>query len=220
MYTEEQLVAQDLNDSSVKREVFTVVEEQPSYETGMDAFYSYLMKEIRYPVNARNNGIEGQVDVQFSIERNGSVSHVRVINDIGDGCGSEVERILQKLSSFTPGSQRGRTVKTVMLLSVNFILDPTKTNTDNSPHGSIVFGELEIRKAQLQLDVQYKDGTWHGILKDNEGNPLAGANIVVEGTNYGRVSDLDGTFSVMAEESQDVVISFVGYESIRLKQKE
>lgn len=217
---DEKLFAQDLSDSSVEREVFTVVEEQPSYKGGMDAFYSYLMKEIIYPAEARHSGIEGEVKVQFNIERNGSVSHVSVLKDIGGGCGSEAKRVVKKVQSFTPGSQRGRTVKTIMVLPVKFILDPTKTNTDNSPHGDIVFGELKVSKQKLTVDAAYKDGTWHGILQDTEGKSLPGANIVVEGTNYGRVSDLDGTFSVVAKESQNVIVSYIGYESVMLKQKE
>lgn len=215
---EEKLVAQDLNNSSAERDLFTIVEEAPSYEGGMDAFYSHLMKDVRYPSKARINGIEGQVKVQFNIERNGSISDVRTIKDIGDGCGIEAERIVKGVTSFKPGSQRGRTVKTSMVLPVNFKLEPEKVNADNSPQGSIIFGELEMRKERLQIDVEYKDGAWHGILKDNYDKPLPGANIVVQGTNYGRVSDLDGTFSVIAKESQNVIVSYVGYESIMLKQ--
>jgi len=214
--TEEKLVAQDLKDPSVEREIFSIVEEQPSYEGGMDAFYSYLMNEVKYPAIARSNGVEGQVYVEFDIERNGSVSHVRVVRDIGAGCGSEAARIMNKVNSFKPGKQRGRTVKTIMVLPVNFKLDPTKTNADNSPHGSIAFGELEMRNERLKLDVKYKDGAWRGIIQNNDSKPLPGANIVVEGTNYGRVSGLDGTFTVKAKESQQVTISYIGYESIRL----
>lgn len=220
--TEEKLVAQDVNNSDQieVKEIFKIVEEQPSFEGGMDAFYSYLMKEVRYPAIARNNGVEGQVYVQFNIERNGAVSNVRVTRDIGAECGSEVERIMKKVTSFNPGKQRGRTVKTVMVLPVNFKLDPTKTNADNSPQGSIVFGELQMSKERFQLDVKYIDGAWQGTLQDHERNPLPGANILVEGTNYGRVSDLDGTFSVVANESQTVIISYVGYESTSLPPKD
>lgn len=218
--TEEKLVAQNLGEPISVEEIFKVVEEQPSYEGGMDAFYSYLKNEVRYPAIARNNGVEGQVYVQFNIERSGSVSYVSVVRDIGAGCGEEAERIMNKVSSFKPGKQRGRTVKTVMVLPVNFKLDATKVNDDNSPQGSVVIGELQMIKERLQLSVKYKDGAWHGKLEDNNGKPLPGANIVVEGTNYGRVSDLDGTFSVEATPSQDVTISYVGYESIRLSEKD
>ncbi len=218
--TEEKLVAQDSNKSSSEREVFTIVEAQPSYEGGMDAFYSYLMNEIKYPAAARNNGVEGQVVAQFNIERDGSVSEVSVIKDIGKGCGGEAARVMNKVTSFKPGKQRGRTVKTTMLQPITFKLDPTKTNADDSPQGSIVIGELQMKKERLQLDIKYKDGAWLGTLQNNKGKPLPGANIVVEGTNYGRVSGLDGKFTVEATSSQDVIISYVGYESIRLSEKD
>lgn len=216
----EKLIAQDKDVSSSEREVFTIVEEQPSYEGGIGVLYDFLIKEIKYPVLARDHGIEGKVKIQFNIERDGSLSDVHTIRDVGAGCGLEVERVVNKVSSFKPGSQRGRTVKTIMILPVTFKLDPIKTNSDNSPQGSIIFEELVIKKQLLQLDVQYKNGAWHGTLKNNNDKPLPGANIVVEGTNYGRVSGLDGTFSVEANKSQEVVISYVGYESIRLSEKD
>ena len=117
---------------------------------------------------------------------------------------------------FKPGSQRGRTVSTNMILPITFKIDPSKTNPDGSPQGSIAIGELQMRKEQLQIDVQYTDGLWKGTVKDHEGNPMPGANIVVEGTNYGRVSDRDGTFTVEAKSSQNVTVSFMGYERVRL----
>ena len=214
--TEDKLVAQDSSSSASERETFTIVAEQPSYEGGMDALYRHLMNEIRYPDLARKNGVEGRIYVQFVIERNGTVSDVQTVKGIGAGCGQEAERVISKLTSFKPGVQRGRTVRTVMTLPIEFKLDPTKANADNNAEVSIVVGELQMKKEKLQLDVKYTDGSWKGTLKDNDGNPLPGANIVVEGTKYGRVSDLDGSFSIEAKESQNVIISFVGYERINL----
>lgn len=219
-YPDQKLVAQDANDTSAEREVFTIVEEQPSYTGGMDAFYRHLMKELRYPAVAREHGIEGLVKVQFNIERDGSVSDVHTIRDVGAGCGPEVERIMKSVTSFEAGSQRGRTVKTAMVIPVTFKIDPDKTNADDSPQGGIIIGELEMKMEHLQIDVKYKSGAWHGTLTDNNGKPLPGANIIVEGTTYGRVSGLDGTFTVDADASQDVVISYVGYESVRLSEKD
>lgn len=216
--SENKAVAQELNSS--KREIFTIVEEKPSYEGGIDTFYRYLMNEIRYPSEARNNGVEGHVFLGFSIERDGSVSNVRTIRDIGAGCGNEAERVMKTVTTFKPGSQRGRSVKTEMILPFKFTLDPTKTNADNSPQGSIAIGELKIREEQFQLDVKYNEGAWHGTLKNNNGKPLPGANIILEGTKYGRVTDLDGKFSILAKASQNVIISYVGFESISLTEKD
>ena len=213
--TEDKVQAQDSQLENEARELFTIVEKHPSYEGGLDAFYSYAKNEIRYPSEARKGGIEGRVFVQFVIERNGSLSNIEVIKGIGGGCGSEVVRVLKNSGSFTAGSQRGRTVRTQMILPVTFKLD---TNDDKKePLGSIIIGEVQVNKNKLNVDVKYQDGAWQGTIKDSEGNPLPGTNIVVQGTSFGTVSDLDGTFTVKAIESQNVLISFIGYESILLE---
>jgi TonB family protein len=213
--TEDKVQAQDSQLENEARELFTIVEKHPSYEGGLDAFYSYAKNEIRYPSEARKGGIEGRVFVQFVIERNGSLSNIEVMKGIGGGCGSEVVRVLKNSGSFTAGSQRGRTVRTQMILPVTFKLD---TNDDKKePLGSIIIGEVQVNKNKLNVDVKYQDGAWQGTIKDSEGNPLPGTNIVVQGTSFGTVSDLDGTFTVKAIESQNVLISFIGYESILLE---
>ena len=214
--TEENVKAQD-SQLQNERELFTIVEKQPSYEGGLDAFYSYAKNEIKYPAEARKEGIEGQIFVQFDIERNGSLSNIEVAKGIGGGCGSEALRVLKKADSFIAGSQRGRTVRTKMILPIIFRLD--SDDGKKEPRGSIIIGELQVQKGKLHLDVKYQDGAWIGTIKDSEGNPLPGTNIVVEGTSFGTVSDLDGTFSVEATEYQNIVISFIGYESIRLEGK-
>ena len=214
--TEDKLNAQDSSSSTQEREIFTVVEQQPTFPGGMDQFYNSLKKEIRYPEMARKKGIEGRVYLQFNIERNGSISNIQVAKGIGAGCDEEARRTLSTLPSFKAGSQRGRTVRTNMTLPITFRLDKSEVNPDDTPKGSIAIGELSLNEQLLQLDVKYNDGFWQGSIKDNDGNPLPGANIVVEGTEYGRVSGLDGTFSVEATKDQNIVISFIGYESIKL----
>ncbi|MEL6925661.1 MAG: hypothetical protein AAFO94_16570 [Bacteroidota bacterium] len=58
----------ELPDDAPKteHEVFTLVEEHPEFVGGMDAFYKYVAGEMRYPLAARNKGVEGQVDPSFS----------------------------------------------------------------------------------------------------------------------------------------------------------
>jgi len=217
--SQEKVRAQQTSDTTTEREFFTVVAEQPSYNGGVDALYRSLMSEVRYPLEARQSGIEGRVWLAFDIERNGTLSNIEVAKGIGGGCGAAAMKALKSAPSFIAGSQRGRTVRTHMSLPFTFSLDPSKTNPDKSPQGSIVIGELQVKKELIQVNASYKDGAWTGTLKDNEGHPLPGANIIVEETPYGRVSGLDGAFSVQATQAQNVVISFVGYEDVRLEPK-
>jgi len=199
-----------------KKEVFTLVEEQPEFEGGMEAFYKYAASEIRYPIEARQNGVEGQVDVQFVVEKDGSLSTVKAINGIGSGCDEEAVRVVQNASKFRPGSQRGKKLRVQMEIPIIFKLNRAKTNPDNSTQGTVVIGEVEANNGQLKVNANYEKGEWSGTLYSPEGDQLPGGNIIVAGTTAGTVSDRDGTFKIKADKDQELHISFVGYESVKL----
>ena len=204
------------DNSNVEGDVFTVVEELPEFEGGMDAFYRYIANEMKYPLQARQQGVEGRVDVQFVVEKNGTLSDVKAVKGIGAGCDDEAVRVVQNSPAFKPGSQRGRVVRVRMVLPIVFKLDHGKTNPDNSTQGIIVIDPVESKNGVLKVDASYSNGEWFGTVRDPEGEILPGANIVVAGTTTGAVSDLDGTFKVKASESDALYVSFVGYESAKL----
>jgi periplasmic protein TonB len=103
-------------------EIFTVVEETATPKGGMQAFYEYVGKKLKYPAQARRMGTEGKVFVQFVINRDGSISDVVAIKGIGAGCDEEAIRIIQASPSWTPGKQRGKAVKQRMVLPITFKL--------------------------------------------------------------------------------------------------
>lgn len=199
-------------------ETFVIVEEMPEYEGGMDAFYNYVKNEVSYPLSARESGIEGPVFVQFVIDKNGSVTEVVAVRGIGGGCDEEAVRVLKNAQPFKPASQRGKKVRVRNLLPIVFELDESKKNPDGSPQGIIVVKDLESINGKMKVDAQFTNGEWSGTVYDEQGEALPGANIVVRGTSSGTVSDLDGTFKLKnpGGEIEDIVISFVGYETVRI----
>ena len=205
--------------SRIQGGVFTVVEKQPEFEGGSDAFYRYIANEIKYPLQARQKGVEGRVDVQFVVGKDGSLSDVKVIKGIGAGCDAEAVRVLQNAPSFKPGMQNGKPVFVRMVVPITFKLNEGKTNPDNSTQGIIVVEKVQPKNNALKVDADYADGEWSGTVYDEEGNRLPGANIVVGGTTTGTVTDLEGKFKVKANESNDLHISFIGYESVKLEGK-
>lgn len=103
-------------------EIFTVVEETATPKGGMQAFYTYVGKKLKYPAQARRMGTEGKVFVQFVINKDGSISDVVAIKGIGAGCDEEAVRIIQSAPAWTPGKQRGKAVKQRMVLPITFKL--------------------------------------------------------------------------------------------------
>jgi TonB family protein len=102
--------------------VFTIVETMPEFPGGEDGMMDYFTKNLIYPAIARSNGIQGKVFVNFIVEPNGSVSNVTVLRGIGGGCDEEAIRLVKAMPKWTPGKQRGQTVRVTMSTSVSFAL--------------------------------------------------------------------------------------------------
>ena len=109
-------------DEGEESAAFVVVDEEPQYPGGMDALYAFLKENIRYPQQARDNGITGKVYVTFVVEKDGSISNPRLLRDIGGGCGPEAIRVVRMMPRWIPGKLRGETVRVQFNLPVNFTL--------------------------------------------------------------------------------------------------
>jgi protein TonB len=98
------------------------VEETAMPQGGMQAFYEYVGKKLKYPTQARRMGIEGKVFVEFVINRDGTILDVKAIKGIGAGCDEEAVRVIQSAPSWKPGKQRGKPVRQRMVLPITFKL--------------------------------------------------------------------------------------------------
>ena len=96
---------------------------QPSPAGGYDAFNRYLSKNLRYPLKARQAGIQGKVYLVFVVDTDGSIIDVEVLKGIGGGCDEEAVRVLEQSPKWNPGQQGRKTVKVRMRLPVVFKLD-------------------------------------------------------------------------------------------------
>jgi protein TonB len=119
----EEIVFEEAPEEEEVDEIFTIVEDQPTPPGGMSAFYKYVATSLRYPAQARRMGIEGRVFVQFVVDKDGSVTEVKAVTGIGAGCDQEAERVLKSSPKWTPGKQRGRSVKVRMVLPIIFKLN-------------------------------------------------------------------------------------------------
>lgn len=102
--------------------VYTSVEKSAEYPGGIESFYSYLGQNIHYPEYARQKNITGRVIITFVVERNGSVTNIRVLRGIGYGCDEEAVRVLKESPKWAPGVQKGRVVRQQYTIPINFTL--------------------------------------------------------------------------------------------------
>jgi len=110
------------DEEIVEAEIFTVVEESPSFPGGEEARIRFLQENIEYPQMARESGIQGTVYMTFVVEPSGSVSAVRVLRGIGGGCDEEAIRVIQKMPKWNPGKQRGKPVRVQFTMPIKFTL--------------------------------------------------------------------------------------------------
>jgi periplasmic protein TonB len=106
----------------VDNTVYEFVEKNPAFPGGEAELLGFLAKNIKYPQFAQESSIQGRVYVQFVVERDGSVSEVKAVRDIGGGCGKEAERVVRSMPKWSPGEQNGRPVRVKYTLPVLFAL--------------------------------------------------------------------------------------------------
>ncbi|GAP42085.1 protein containing TonB family C-terminal domain [Lentimicrobium saccharophilum] len=103
-------------------EIFMVVEDAPSFPGGDEARIRFLQQNIKYPQMARESSIQGTVYVTFVVERDGSVTDVRVLRGIGGGCDEEAIRVIKAMPKWNPGKQRGKPVRVQFNMPIKFTL--------------------------------------------------------------------------------------------------
>lgn len=119
----EEYTPPEIEDEEIEEaEIFTVVESMPEFPGGPAKMMEYIGKNIKYPMMAREAGIEGRVFVNFVVEPDGSISHVKVLRPIGGGCDEEAVRVIESMPKWNPGKQRGTAVRVSFNLPVKFKL--------------------------------------------------------------------------------------------------
>ncbi len=107
--------------------VYTYVEEAPGFPGGESARMEFLRNNIKYPSLALQNKIQGKVYISFIIEKDGSISNVKVLQGIGAGCDEEALRVTRLMPKWKPGKTQGHEVRVVINMPVNFVLQMSKT---------------------------------------------------------------------------------------------
>jgi len=133
-----QAVAQDKETYS--NEIFKVVEDMPRFpgcetediakeekqKCANNKMLQHLYSNLKYPQSAREKGVEGKVIVQFVVLETGRISDIQIINDLGEGCGDAVVKVVESMNdmeeAWIPGKQGGETVKVQYTLPVKFKL--------------------------------------------------------------------------------------------------
>ena len=139
-----------VKETPQEKVIFQVVEEMPEFPGGMAEAMKFLAKNIKYPVAAQEAKIEGRVIVQFVIERDGSVSDVKVMRGVNSELDAEAIRVVSMMPKWIPGKQRGKAVAVKYTMPIMFRLQtPASEKEKNS---SPIVMEVEEGASKESVD--------------------------------------------------------------------
>ena len=115
-------VIADEKPKEEETKVFDVVEQMPQFPGGQGALFEYLSKQIKYPVIAEENGVQGRVIVTFVVERDGSITDVKVVKSVDPSLDKEAQRVVKGMPRWIPGKQNGSAVRVKYTVPVTFRL--------------------------------------------------------------------------------------------------
>ncbi|WP_163409049.1 M56 family metallopeptidase [Flavobacterium ajazii] len=94
------------------------IETQPEFPGGIEAFYRFIGENFKMPPEAAKNNFSGKIYLQFVVEKEGSLSEIKVLKDLGYGMGSEAIRVLKLSPNWTAGSINGKFVRVLYSLPI------------------------------------------------------------------------------------------------------
>ena len=104
-------------------QVFAIVDKMPSFPGGETAMLEFLKRNLKFPEDAKENGIDGKIFLSFIIETDGRITNVKVDRGItGGGLNQEAIRVVKSMPDWIPGTNKGRVVRVSYKLPITFKL--------------------------------------------------------------------------------------------------
>lgn len=104
-------------------EIYTIVDQMPRYTYGEEGLSKFIAHNMRYPVQAKQDGIEGRILCSFIVGSDGSISNIEVVDGIDPALDKEAIRVLGIMPKWVPGENGGEKVNVKCLLPIDFTID-------------------------------------------------------------------------------------------------
>ena len=104
-------------------EFFMVVENMPEFPGGDLGLMKFIQKNVRYPAIAKEYNITGKVYVSFIVDKQGNVTNVKIVRGVDKNLDAEAVRVVSSLPKYKPGKQRGKAVRVMFTIPINFTLN-------------------------------------------------------------------------------------------------
>ncbi len=109
-----------INENTI--EVFNAyaVQQQPEFPNGITALYAFLQDHLKYPLLAKENGIEGTVFIQFIVSVNGAIADAKILRGVNGSLDKEALRVVNLMPAWKPGKHNGNPVPVIFVLPIKF----------------------------------------------------------------------------------------------------
>ena len=111
------------NEEVANAEVFSIVDKMPAYPYGEKELAGFISNQIRYPKEARQEGIEGRILCSFIVAADGSITNIEIVSGVHPQLDREAMRVLSLMSKWNPGERNGEKVNVKCLLPIDFTID-------------------------------------------------------------------------------------------------
>lgn len=137
------------------------IDKMPEFKEGLLAFYEFIGKNFKYPAEARKDSITGKVILSFIVEKDGALTDIKVLKNLGYGTGEAAVDVLKHSPNWNPGLKGGKPVRVQFTLPIALSLDGGKPAPAASPDRAM---KLDNSSSGSQKVV--------GYLKDKSLSPL------------------------------------------------
>ena len=101
----------------------TTADQMPQFPGGEREMMRFIKQNLRYPLSAQENRVQGTVILNFVVNREGKIINLKVIKGIGFGCDEESVRVMERMPLWSPGRQRGQAVMVSFTMPIRFVLN-------------------------------------------------------------------------------------------------
>ncbi len=164
---------EEVSDQTVYN--FVTISNPPTYPGGATKFYEFLGKEMKYPQLAADNDIQGKVLVSFTVEKDGSLSDIKIERKLGYGTDEEAIRVLKISKRWNPGMQNGRPVRVKYNIPISFTLDQGKKETKVS---IATIKAKDYSQGESPMVIVDGDSKEAGYLKTMDANTIESISVV------------------------------------------
>ena len=155
---------------------FDVVEEMPQFPGGPSKLFEFLAKNVNYPTEAEKANIQGRVIATFVVEKDGSISNVKVVKSVDPLLDAEAVRVINAMPNWLPGKQNGKEVRVKYTVPISFHLQGKDANVAQY-EGTVKYDREAKSKPSELVVVGYGSETYQKPLVYVDGKEYPFENI-------------------------------------------